>query len=560
MVAEKKFTYPFDPTGREPKNLIKNELHQITPENRTPQNVIIPGWAPFFRQSLIVIDVDSNYQLAENIDYVIVWPILEVENDKYEAYTPIYGGIQFLDTEVTGRFAISYQTIGGQYALDGVEAAQALANQAGDPKTTTFEEILGKPLKFTPMEHIHDINDFVGFNDLVFSINNLTETIKLNIKEDRYAHPGYETLIDEYFRLEKALENFKAQTGGNLDEFREEFNRTKEDLSNRLEEAKRDLNQRLSESNNNLQRQLNSFKETTNNNLKSFRQDFDIFKSQTNQTIEQNKSDIEARLEEFKKQTNNNLSDFRDDFDTFKRETNTHLSDMGKDFQKQITDNKNNIENTVAQNKAQVLSIIEQNKQDMQHKLDDFNGQFNGFKSGMTSQFNDFKNTTNNSISNLQNQLNSLSNGLNDRFVRTDNTDQWVGGNKNFNQLRINGLGIWKSNQGGRDCITMGDISVNDAYVRSDRRIKHEIKDIENGLDVVTKLKGHTYRLQDNERHTAGVIAQELREVLPDLVSKNDDGLLSVQYNPLIAYLIEAVKELKSKNDVMQEQLNKILK
>jgi hypothetical protein len=51
--------------------------------------------------------------------------------------------------------------------------------------------------------------------------------------------------------------------------------------------------------------------------------------------------------------------------------------------------------------------------------------------------------------------------------------------------------------------------------------------------------------MQDTEKRHAGVIAQEVEAVLPEVISDNDDGMKSVAYGNITALLIEAIKELQ---------------
>jgi hypothetical protein len=52
-----------------------------------------------------------------------------------------------------------------------------------------------------------------------------------------------------------------------------------------------------------------------------------------------------------------------------------------------------------------------------------------------------------------------------------------------------------------------------------------------------------------------GFIAQEVEEVLPELVSTGKDGFKSVQYANIVPILVEAVKELKAENDKLKGTL-----
>lgn len=83
----------------------------------------------------------------------------------------------------------------------------------------------------------------------------------------------------------------------------------------------------------------------------------------------------------------------------------------------------------------------------------------------------------------------------------------------------------------------------------SDERLKSNIQQIVGALDTVCALQGKTYTITDQNTNSAGVIAQQLQYILPNLVNDRGDGYLSVTYDAIIPYLIEAIKELKNKID-----------
>jgi len=87
-----------------------------------------------------------------------------------------------------------------------------------------------------------------------------------------------------------------------------------------------------------------------------------------------------------------------------------------------------------------------------------------------------------------------------------------------------------------------------DWAVSSDARLKDIQGPITNALEKVSKINGVRYIRTDlpNDDIHVGVIAQEVQEVLPEVVHTDNNGMLSVAYGNMVALLIEAVKELKA--------------
>ena len=86
----------------------------------------------------------------------------------------------------------------------------------------------------------------------------------------------------------------------------------------------------------------------------------------------------------------------------------------------------------------------------------------------------------------------------------------------------------------------------------SDISLKENIKPIDNALDKVSKLKGVTFDWKKSDsilkiKEDIGFIAQDVKEVLPDLVRTNDDGKLSLRDKGIIPVLVEAIKELEAR-------------
>jgi len=98
-----------------------------------------------------------------------------------------------------------------------------------------------------------------------------------------------------------------------------------------------------------------------------------------------------------------------------------------------------------------------------------------------------------------------------------------------------------------------GDIT---AFFTSDQRLKDNITPIENSLSKIESISGNTYDWNEKsgkEGHDVGVIAQEVLEILPEAVTTRDNGYLAVDYQKIVPLLVEAVKELSSKVDNLEQ-------
>jgi hypothetical protein len=77
---------------------------------------------------------------------------------------------------------------------------------------------------------------------------------------------------------------------------------------------------------------------------------------------------------------------------------------------------------------------------------------------------------------------------------------------------------------------------------------KENVNPIDNALDKVLKLMGVTYDRRNSDiKNEAGLIAEEVAKVIPNIVSEKDGKPDGIQYTKLTAYLIECIKELNAK-------------
>jgi hypothetical protein len=84
--------------------------------------------------------------------------------------------------------------------------------------------------------------------------------------------------------------------------------------------------------------------------------------------------------------------------------------------------------------------------------------------------------------------------------------------------------------------------------------LKENIMPIENALANILKLNGVTYNRIDTNEYEAGLIAEWVDEVLPELVTKDSNGKpVGIKYSKLTAYLIECIKSLKLEINELKE-------
>lgn len=96
-----------------------------------------------------------------------------------------------------------------------------------------------------------------------------------------------------------------------------------------------------------------------------------------------------------------------------------------------------------------------------------------------------------------------------------------------------------------------------DVIAFSDARVKENVETVHDAVGIVSKLRGVTYNRTDVEDKSrkVGVIAQEVLEVLPEVVNQGDDGMYGVSYGNLVAVLIEAVKEQQVQIQDLSKQI-----
>ena len=101
-----------------------------------------------------------------------------------------------------------------------------------------------------------------------------------------------------------------------------------------------------------------------------------------------------------------------------------------------------------------------------------------------------------------------------------------------------------------------GEVRANNVAVSSDLRLKENITPLmTNDLRLMT---GFQYNLKSDGSFHYGVIAQEVEEIFPHMVSTDDQGMKSVAYNEFIPLLIEKVKEQDEEIQIQQTKISQL--
>ena len=135
-------------------------------------------------------------------------------------------------------------------------------------------------------------------------------------------------------------------------------------------------------------------------------------------------------------------------------------------------------------------------------------------------------------------------------FVTNNTTAMTIDSSQDVKIEESLGIGVAASSTTGRlDC--SNDVV---AFSTSDKRLKENIKPLDNALNKIKKINGVEFdwkelteeekkTIHGNKGHDVGVIAQEIEEVLPEVVTTRDSGYKAVKYEKIVPLLIQAIKE-----------------
>jgi len=159
---------------------------------------------------------------------------------------------------------------------------------------------------------------------------------------------------------------------------------------------------------------------------------------------------------------------------------------------------------------------------------------------------------------------NSAASYANSAFTKANNA--LTAGSNTGTSVQFGSLGIGTAASG-----TSGEIRATNevtAYYSSDARLKENVQTIENALDKLRQLNGVMFDWTDEiimqrggedgyfvRKHDTGLIAQQVEEVLPEVVANREDGYKAIKYEKMAGLIIQGINELSDEVKTIKERL-----
>ena len=110
------------------------------------------------------------------------------------------------------------------------------------------------------------------------------------------------------------------------------------------------------------------------------------------------------------------------------------------------------------------------------------------------------------------------------------------------------------------DATVSNDLTVSgDVNVSSDARLKANIASLGSTIAKLLLIDGKSYTMKKDGKQKIGVLAQDVQKVFPELVSKDDNEMLAVNYQGLVPVLINALKEQDEKISRLENLVEKLI-
>ncbi|QBJ02710.1 tail protein [Pseudomonas phage Psa21] len=167
--------YPEDLNGNNPLNLVQNEIQTLTVPGKDDYYFIIPKAAPFFVDSLEVVNAQTGQVYKEDEDYLVGHWFIEAMDS---IGRPIAGSIRFMKRTIVGQVRLKYRTIGGNWGFSDTQILAELNRKLLNPLVRSWGMIGELPYSFPALEHDQSIDSLIGSKEIEEAISRLADIVE----------------------------------------------------------------------------------------------------------------------------------------------------------------------------------------------------------------------------------------------------------------------------------------------------------------------------------------------------------------------------------------------
>lgn len=178
--------YPVDYTGSATTNLIENESVTLTTNEI---RVFAPTAAPFFKSSMVIKDADTGLTLT-NSQWTAYF-LVSAPSAITDIGDEVYSIVAITDESVSNNLTITYQTVGGDYVCSFDNIISMITPLLSDSRPVTWPNIIDRLSGFTPNQHLHPINQTLGWEYLVTFVEILKNVILVGDLQQKDAVLAY---------------------------------------------------------------------------------------------------------------------------------------------------------------------------------------------------------------------------------------------------------------------------------------------------------------------------------------------------------------------------------
>jgi hypothetical protein len=185
MAYSTTYLYPEDLNGTLPSNLIPSEVQTLQAPGPTDYYFIIPKAAPFFVDSLIIVNPANGQPYVEGDDYQVGHLFIEAMNSTGR---PIAGSIRFMRPTIVGQVRLTYRTIGGPWGFSDQAILRELSNKHLNPLIRSWGDIDVLPYAFPPLPHDQRIDSLVGSAEINATLEKIAEILEATAEGTSKSH------------------------------------------------------------------------------------------------------------------------------------------------------------------------------------------------------------------------------------------------------------------------------------------------------------------------------------------------------------------------------------